>query len=64
MKITTVAALTTAIGIGIAENNVLADTQPGDIATSVDSGNIINLLSVMLFNNKLQQQRQHSIRQI
>ena len=40
VKITTVAALTTAIGIGIAENNVLADTQTTDSATSVNSDNV------------------------
>ena len=54
VKITTVAALTTAIGIGIAENNVLADTQPGDTATSVDSGNINNIQPTI--SNVVQQQ--------
>lgn len=54
VKITTVAALTTAIGIGIAENNVLADTQPGDTATSVDSGNINN--NQPTISNVVQQQ--------
>ena len=54
VKITTVAALTTAIGIGIAENNVLADTQPGDTATSVDSGNVNN--NQPTISNVVQQQ--------
>ena len=37
---TAVAALTTAVGIGIVENNVLADTQTTDSATSVNSDNV------------------------
>lgn len=36
---TTVAALTTAVGIGIVENNVLADTQITDSVTSTNSNN-------------------------
>lgn len=40
VKMTAVAALTTAVGIGIVENNVLADTQTTDSATSVNSDNV------------------------
>lgn len=39
LKMTTVAALTTAVGIGIVENNVLADTQITDSVTSTNSNN-------------------------
>ena len=39
LKMTTVATLTTAVGIGIVENNVLADTQITDSVTSTNSNN-------------------------
>ena len=54
VKITTVAAPDHRNRDWIAENNVLADTQPGDTATSVDSGNINN--NQPTISNVVQQQ--------